>query len=301
MRVHILILILAAAGAIALASCDSAVLSRAYVATDSTGGAVAEFRQAAAERARSVSAASPAASRDAVSLGTRDVTPSMVIRTGQASVEVDSLEPAVALIRALAGRVGGYVANTAMQTGRGQLRAATLELKIPADRFDEALAGLPPIGKLESVDVNAQDVGEEFVDVTARMTNSRRLEARLIDLLAARTGKLKDVLDVEQARARARRDRAVRGTAALLEGACHAQHADHLGARAGSGRRARRLERDGRGLQAGVAQLRRPARGVHPVARRADPARRGGDRRLVRAAAAAPRYGAVATVFTSIG
>jgi len=108
---------------------------------------------------------------------------SLVIRNGQTSIEVDSLERAVAQVRLLAGRVGGYVANTTMQTGRGQLRAATLEVKIPAD-----------------------DVGEEFTDVTARMTNARRLETRLIDLLATRTGKLKDVLDVEHELARVREE-----------------------------------------------------------------------------------------------
>jgi hypothetical protein len=132
--------------------------------------------------------------------------PSMVIRNGQASIEVDSLEQAVAHVRLLAGRIGGYVANTTMQTGRGQLRSATLEVKIPADRFDDGLGGLAGLGKLESVNVNAEDVGEEFTDVTARMGNARRLEARLIELLATRTGKLKDVLDVERELARVREE-----------------------------------------------------------------------------------------------
>ena len=131
---------------------------------------------------------------------------SMVIRTGQASIEVDSLERAVAQVRLLAARVGGYVANTVMQTGRGDLRSASLEVKIPAERFDEGLNGLTPLGKLESVNVLAEDVGEEFTDVTARMQNSRRLESRLIDLLARGTGKLKDVLDVEQELARVREE-----------------------------------------------------------------------------------------------
>jgi hypothetical protein len=130
----------------------------------------------------------------------------MVIRTGQASIEVDSLEQAVAHVRLLAGRIGGYVANTTMQTGRGQLRSASLEVKVPADRFDDGLGGLVGLGKLESVNVNAEDVGEEFTDVTARMGNARRLEARLIDLLATRTGKLKDVLDVERELARVREE-----------------------------------------------------------------------------------------------
>jgi Domain of unknown function (DUF4349) len=133
-----------------------------------------------------------------------DITASMVIRTATATIEVDSLEPAVAQIRQLAARVGAYVANTGIQTGDGQLRSASVEVKIPATRFDEALAGLRPIGKLESVNVEAEDVGEEYVDVTARMENARRLERRLIELLASRTGRLKDVLDVEQALARVR-------------------------------------------------------------------------------------------------
>ena len=134
------------------------------------------------------------------------VTSSMVIRAGQASIEVDSLERAVTQVRLLASRIGGYVANTGMQTGRGQLRAASIEIKIPADRFDDGLGGLAGLGKLESVNVNAEDVGEEFTDVTARMGNARRLEARLIELLATRTGKLKDVLDVEKELARVREE-----------------------------------------------------------------------------------------------
>lgn len=135
-----------------------------------------------------------------------DAGSNMVIRTADASIEVDSLEPAIAAIRELAARVGGYVANASLQTGQGHLRRAHIEVKVPALRFEDALAGLSPIGKLESVNVSAQDVGEEFVDVTARMENARRLERRLIELLAARTGKLKDVLDVEQALARVREE-----------------------------------------------------------------------------------------------
>ncbi len=135
-----------------------------------------------------------------------DVTAAMIIRTANASIQVDSLEAAVARVRQLATRVGGFVANTGVQSGAGQLRSASLEIKVPAARFDETLSGLSPIGKLESVNVEAEDVGEEYVDVTARMGNAHRLEQRLIELLANRTGKLKDVLDVEQTLARVREE-----------------------------------------------------------------------------------------------
>ncbi|MGH7643992.1 MAG: DUF4349 domain-containing protein, partial [Gemmatimonadales bacterium] len=161
---------------------------------------------APAARVDLVSVEGRQADRIAPPLAVADVAPSMVIRTGRASIEVDSLEPAVDLVRHLAARLGGHVANTSMQTGSGQLRSASLELKLPAGRFDEALTGLQPIGKVESVDVQAQDVGEEYVDVTARVTNARRLEQRLITILATRTGKLQDVLEVEQALARVREE-----------------------------------------------------------------------------------------------
>jgi hypothetical protein len=81
-----------------------------------------------------------------------------------------------------------------------------LELKIPAQRFDQAINGLGTLGKVESVNATAEDVGEEFVDVTARVNNAKRLEERLIDLLANRTGRLQDVLSVERELARVREE-----------------------------------------------------------------------------------------------
>jgi hypothetical protein len=54
--------------------------------------------------------------------------------------------------------------------------------------------------------VNAEDVSEEFVDLTARMANSHRLEERLVELLRTRTGKLQDVLTVERELARVREE-----------------------------------------------------------------------------------------------
>ena len=132
--------------------------------------------------------------------------PTMVIRTGQAFIEVDKVDPAILKIRQLAAQVGGYIANSSISGGRDQIRQATLELKIPAPRYDQAVGSLSTIGKVETVNSTAQDVGEEFVDVTARVSNARRLEERLITLLSTRTGKLDEVLRVERELARVREE-----------------------------------------------------------------------------------------------
>ena len=131
---------------------------------------------------------------------------SMMIRTGQAFIEVEQLDPAVLKVRQLAAQVGGFIANSSITGGRDQIRQATFELKIPAGKYDETVGSLSRIGKVETVSSSAQDVGEEFVDVTARVTNARRLEERLLSLLANRTGKLDEVLRVERELARVREE-----------------------------------------------------------------------------------------------
>jgi hypothetical protein len=128
----------------------------------------------------------------------------MLIRAGNATVQVDSIDAGIARVRRLAQDNGALVANTVVQAGREQRRSASLELRVASERFDALVNGLAPIGKVEMVNISVQDVGEEFVDLTARVTNARRLEARLIELLANRTGRLSDVLTVERELARVR-------------------------------------------------------------------------------------------------
>ena len=174
-------------------------------ANQAAAPAVAPAPDALATEVSSVGAVTEAP--DQLPSATRDsAAPAMIIRTGTATIKVDSLEPAVVRLRALAVSVGGYVGNTSMQTGSDQLRSATVEIKVPAPRWGQLVAGLKPIGTLESENENAEDVGEEFVDVQARVANAKRLEARLIDLLANRTGKLTDALQVERELARVREE-----------------------------------------------------------------------------------------------
>lgn len=138
--------------------------------------------------------------------GTSDVLPNLVIRSGTATMRVDSLDRAIALVHGLARRLGGFIGSSTTQSDRGAVPEATLEIRMPADRFEDAVDGLRPIGTVESVNVTAQDVSEEYVDVQARMANDHRLETRLIELVAQRTGKLSDVLAVEQELARVREE-----------------------------------------------------------------------------------------------
>jgi hypothetical protein len=178
-------------------SAPSGVNTREGPATDM---AVASAPQAAVATAENTAEQAPAQAL-ADSIRT-----TMLIRNGAATLKVkaDSLDTAVAQVRALAARVNGYVTNVAMQAGEQQIRQAILTIRLPAARFDDAVAALRSIGEVESVNVTTEDVGEEYVDVQMRLANARRLEERLLELLGTRTGTLEHVLTIERELARVR-------------------------------------------------------------------------------------------------
>lgn len=179
-------------------------MAEARVARRGLVGGVAGKTRAVLENAQAETDALGAEATEAPPQQPEVAPGSMLVRTGEASLQVDSLESGIARVRDVARRTGAVIANTSMEGGNQQTRAASLELRIPSERFDEAVNGLAPIGKVESVNVTVQDVGEEYVDVQARVANARRLEERLVELLAHRTGKLADVLNVERELARVR-------------------------------------------------------------------------------------------------
>ena len=168
-------------------------MSRQSVMLGVAGG-VAKAERMAPQQTRPVAAPAPAS------------TTGMIIRNGFVNMQVDSIEIATERLRQLTVSLGGFLGNVSIQTGANQVRSATLEMKIPAARFDSAMLGMPALGKVEQSSATAEDVGEEFVDITARVANAKRLESRLVSLLATRTAKLSDVLAVERELARVREE-----------------------------------------------------------------------------------------------
>lgn len=221
---------LATLAAVSLAACNRAdrnSVSTSSAKADATtpaasvpmSGAVAALEAPPAREMRVIASdaaapePSPAAPMNAVSRETgaplppaSDPAGAMLVRHGQASIEVRRVDDALLRIRQSAQQLGGFVANTALRNGRDEQPSASLELRVPTARFDELISGLKAVGKVESVTANAEDVGEEYVDLGARAANARRVEARLVEMLASRTGKLSDVLTVEQELARVRQD-----------------------------------------------------------------------------------------------
>jgi hypothetical protein len=77
-------------------------------------------------------------------------------------------------------------------------------LRIPAPELASAIAELKSLGHIESESQNGEEVTQQHADLVARLRNSRETEHRMQAILQQRTGKISDVLAVEQEIARVR-------------------------------------------------------------------------------------------------
>ncbi len=122
----------------------------------------------------------------------------LVIKTASLTVEVEDVAVAEARISARAAELGGYVVS-AQSSGSDASRVALITFRVPAQRFDEALAGVEGLArKVFSRTISGDDVTEEFVDLESRLRNLEATRDRLLDLMARAT-RVEDALQVNQA------------------------------------------------------------------------------------------------------
>ena len=122
----------------------------------------------------------------------------MIIRTAQLSLITKEFDKARAQLEVILKRHRGYVGELKVNDTTGSGRTLTATLRIPADQLDATLTEVKTLGRVEAESQSGQDVTSQYVDLQARLSNARNTEQRLTDLLRNRTGKLSDVLQVEQ-------------------------------------------------------------------------------------------------------
>lgn len=130
-----------------------------------------------------------------------------IIKTGHLNLKVDSYKATTSQIKDMAREMQGYIVseNTHVYNQEHKLLAGSLALRIPQERFDEALDRVEQMGSTDNRSVDSQDVTEEYVDVESRLKAMRLKEERLLSILN-KTGTLGDVLAVEKELASTRAD-----------------------------------------------------------------------------------------------
>ena len=135
-----------------------------------------------------------------------------LIRHGDLHVIVDGVDGARVKLEQLAEDAGGFVDREEVDHADGHASAATLVLHVPADQFMVVMRGARALGTPDRDETQTEDITEEYTDVASRLSNTKRLEQRLLQLVDTRAGSMEEVLEVENQIAD------VRGTIEQMEG-----------------------------------------------------------------------------------
>jgi len=124
----------------------------------------------------------------------------MIVRTVRLGLEVQDSDKALNDITAIASQFKGLVAQTNVSRDSKNRLRGTMVLRIPAESLDAALKQIKATSlKVLTENSNANDVTDQYTDLSARQKNLEAAEVELTKLLATvreKTGKAEDILAV---------------------------------------------------------------------------------------------------------
>jgi len=128
----------------------------------------------------------------------------MIVRTAALELTVQDFGKARGRLDEILARHRGYLGGLQISTPSNHGRVLNGVLRVPVGQMDSALTELKGLGRVDAESQNGEEVTAQYVDLQARLANSRNTEQRLTEVLQQRTGKLSDVLEVETEIARVR-------------------------------------------------------------------------------------------------
>jgi len=120
-----------------------------------------------------------------------------IIYTGQIDLVVEDFEKFRQRVTELVAEANGYIDQFREDRTRGDRLAGHWVVRVPSTGFESFLEKIAELGVPETLQTDAQDVTEEYVDLGARIENKKKLEARIRELLEKREGKIDEVIKVE--------------------------------------------------------------------------------------------------------
>lgn len=114
-----------------------------------------------------------------------------LIHTANITIEVNDLDAAEEAIERELSSLSGYAANTSRSS-----TMLSIDMKVPASRFNDAVDDVAGMGKLIDKNVNAQDVTDRYYDLDSRINTKKILKERLESYLKS-SANMKDLVAVE--------------------------------------------------------------------------------------------------------
>lgn len=120
----------------------------------------------------------------------------MLIRTGDISLRVDSVDKALARVTSDVKALRGYIESNSRSSDEYSLPIANLTIRVPEKSFDDALSRLRSLGNVASESSNSEDVTAQVADTEARLKVKRAEEESYVTMLRA-ARKVGDLLEIK--------------------------------------------------------------------------------------------------------
>lgn len=120
----------------------------------------------------------------------------MIVKEGDIRFETSDSKETRANIMASSKKLNGYLSQDSSNSYGNRIEH-TIVIRLPANNFETLLEGVTENAtKIDSKNINALDVTEEFIDVQARIKTKKEIEERYKELLK-RANTIEDILKIE--------------------------------------------------------------------------------------------------------
>ncbi|MDR0193720.1 MAG: DUF4349 domain-containing protein [Myroides sp.] len=120
----------------------------------------------------------------------------MIVKEGNIRFETSNAKETREIINNSVKQLGGYLSQDT-SSNYGNRTEYTVEIRVPAKSFEKLLEGVSKTAsKIDSKNISALDVTEEFIDVQARVKTKKEIEDRYKELLK-KANSIEDILKIE--------------------------------------------------------------------------------------------------------
>lgn len=84
----------------------------------------------------------------------------------------------------LAEKYGGYVSDSKTSSEDGRITGGNVTMRIPAGSFSKVIEECKGLGEVNSLDVQTEDVTDQYVDIDSRIRNLRAQESVYLNLMS---------------------------------------------------------------------------------------------------------------------
>lgn len=120
----------------------------------------------------------------AVNIATVSITERKIIKRGDISFQTRSIRETTNFITSTVNELKGYISSENIYNSDNRT-TQRLEIRIPATSFDELLTRISQNAKrIDSKNVQVQDITEEFIDIESRIKTKKELENRYKEILS---------------------------------------------------------------------------------------------------------------------